>query len=446
MKKYPEIHTVKQDVYKKIVNAFVPSKVFVSLEQNNAEEVECLVEKGQILEEGEKIGEGVFSPIPGKVEDFEFKVMPNGNVNKTVKISLKGKFSYLGKKIKEIDYTSFTPELLIKHIEEYGILNTFVTDRPVLLSSQLKEIFSHKHRLLVVRLIDDDPSRLTDSVLSSQFTAEIIKAINIASYAINAEGVVITTGEKFVKSSEFDQIKLPVFINRVESKLFPLTLPELVCQSVKKNAKDAIFKRLSKHDLFLDSSTLLELYRCVSFDMPVIDRYVMVDGDCLPSTGLLKFAIGTPFELIAEHCGGFIKKPASIIVNGLVSGFSAGSLNVPLTKYVKSIRFNSSSKTVSQKQIECVRCGNCHRICPMGLSPDVIVRHLMGGVAAPADFIESASFCMECGLCNSVCPSRIPLLQLIRDFKEESRAKVIKEEKQIASSEKTVEGKIDEKL
>lgn len=428
MKKYPEIHTVKREVYKKIVNAFVPSKVYVSLEQNNADEVKCLVEKGDSVKEGEKIAEGVYAPIPGTVEDFELKVMPNGNVNKTVKISLSGQFSYLGKKLKELDFTSYTSEALIKKIENYGILNTFVTDKPELLGNQMQSVLSHKHRLLAVRLIDDDPSRLLDSVLSSIYQKEIVKGINIAVHAIKAEGVILICDEKFVKSEEFEKISVPVIENRVQQKLFPLTLAEIVSQNVRKNSKEPLFKKLSKHDLFIDSSSLLELYRSVSFDMPVIDRYVLVDGDCLPSTGVLKFAIGTPFETIAEHCGGFIKSPASIIVNGLVTGFSAGSLNVPLTKYVKSIRFNSASKTVSQTQIDCIRCGNCRRICPVMLSPDVIVRHLMGGAACSADYITSSTYCIECGLCNSVCPSRIPILQLIRSHKSEISQKNIEKE------------------
>lgn len=446
MRKYPEIHTVKKEVYKKIVNAFVPPKVYVSLEQNNGEEAECIVEKGASVKEGEKLADGVFSPIPGTVEDFELKVMPNGNVNKTVRIALKGQFSYLGKKINEVDYTAFSSDSLIRHIEEYGVLNTFVTDRPVLLAPQLKEVLSHKKRLLVVRLVDDDPSRLLDAVLFSVYRKEIIRGINIAVRAIDAEGVILVCDEKFERTEDFNEIKVPVFEVKLQPKDFPAALAELVCQNVRKNAKDSLFKKVSKYDLFMDSSSVLELYRSVSFDMPVIDRYVLVDGDCIPSTGVLKFAIGTPFETIAEHCGGFVKQPASIIVNGMVTGFSAGSLNVPLTKYVKSIRFNSAVKTVSQTQIQCIRCGNCRRVCPVSLSPDIIVHHLIGGAACPADYIASSDFCVECGLCNSVCPSRIPLLQTIREYKSKFSAKNKAAGIKHFSSEKTLEEEgIDEK-
>ena len=95
----------------------------------------------------------------------------------------------------------FSSSSLIRHVESYGVLNTFFTAKPVLLSKQLEEVSKHKHRILVVRLIDDDPSRLIDSVLTNEYLDEIISGVQIASYCINAESVI------FIVEKEFNELE-----------------------------------------------------------------------------------------------------------------------------------------------------------------------------------------------------------------------------------------------
>lgn len=412
MKKYPYIHTVKKDAYKKIVNGFVPSSVYIALDKGNKD---CIVTPGDVVKEGQRIGGTAYSSIPGIVEKRELKNMPDGEIGEVVKISLRGQFSYLGKIIKEHDYKAYSPAILIRMIEDYGLMNTFISDDPVSLAKEMKEVAHHRHRLLIVRLVDDDPSRLIDSVLSTTYSEQICKGIEIAAFMINADGVILVTDKKTDYRSSFDAISVPHCMLRIDEKMFPSTYAVEICHAVKKTFKEKPFDSICKYDLYMDASTVLELYRSISKNMPVIDRYILVNGDCLPATGIIKVAVGTTFESIAEQCGGFLKTPQSIIVNGTITGFSAGSLSVPVTRYVKSITFNSASKTPVQTgtQSFCLRCGNCHRACPVHLSPDIIVRHLSGGAAASADFISSSAFCIACGLCNSVCPARIPLMQII---------------------------------
>lgn len=414
---YSDIRTVKREAYRKIVNGFIPKTVYVSLNQNKDVCEEALVKTGDIVEEGQEIARGVYSPIPGKVDGFEMQVMPDGKISKVVKISLGGKFSFLGKKSKETDFKLYSSSSLIRHIESYGVLNTFFTAKPVLLGKQLEEVAKHKHRILVVRLIDDDPSRLIDSVLANEYLDQIIKGVHIAAYCINAESIVFVVDKDFIELEKLEKSSEKSFVLKVSSKQVPACNDKLLCKSIKKQIKDETLCKISKYDLFTDSYTMLELYRSVSNSMPVIDRYVLVNGNCLSATGVLKVPVGTTFESIVEQFGGFIKNPTSIIVNGQLTGFSAGSLNVPVTKYVKSISFYSFAKTPDQSVSLCIRCGKCRSVCPVHLSPDVIIRHITGGEAAPADYMKTVKYCIECGLCNSSCPSRLPIMQKMEEYK-----------------------------
>lgn len=419
MIRYPDIRVVKKEAYKKIVSGFLPKTVYVSLNQNKKENKDSIVKQGDRVEEGQQIADGIYSPIPGIVNGFEMQVMPDGTVNKVVKISLDGKFSFLGKKIRPIDYKLFTSLSLIRQIEKYGILNTFVTDKPVEIASQLTEVAKHNHRIIVARLFDEDPSRLIDSVIASEFVDEILEGIRIVSHCIDAEGVVFVVSKDFKFINKLEQFEIKNQIVKMETSHYPLALTRLICSIVKKQAKDELFKKISRYDLFTDSCTLFELFRCVTRGMPSIDRYILVNGNCLPATGILKVALGTSFESIIEQCGGFIKQPSSIIINGQITGLSSSSLNVAVTKYVKSITFNSSMKTPDQSRCLCIRCGNCRICCPVKLSPDIIYRHLVGGAAASSDYMKTAKYCIECGLCNSSCPSRLPIMQKIEEYKKQ---------------------------
>ena len=218
MLRFPDIHPVKKDAYKKIVNGFVPRTVYVSLNQDGKHTCEPIVKSGDRVEEGQKIAESgsfaVYSPIPGTVEGEELKTMPDGKINRTVRISLGGSFSFLGKKIPEADYQSFSPKALIRHIEEYGLLNTFRADRPEPLAPQLERASGYKFRLLVVRLTDEDPSRLTDTILSSVFAENVAKGIKIASYVMDAQGIVLVTEKDFKNEDAFSSLNVPCFIDR----------------------------------------------------------------------------------------------------------------------------------------------------------------------------------------------------------------------------------------
>lgn len=434
---FPKVHTVKKNSYKQTVNGFIPKSVFVPLNQDEEIDCKCLVKVGEHVEEGQILAsyEGksehpqvIYSPIPGTVEKFVLCTTPSGKKIETVKINLKGSFKYLGKKLKETDFKTMSPNGIIRDIAEKGILNTFVTNRPETLANELEKIKNHKNRLLIVRLFDDDPSRMVDGILTNLYQDRINEGIRILAKAIDAEGIVMVTDNNIEQAAIFNPFDIPTYFLKLNSRSFPSTYKKSVCNELRKKTKQLPFARITKHDLFVDSSTVLEVHNCVKYNIPVISRFVHVTGDCIPASGILKVPVGTTFRDLAEQCGGLLKRPAGIIVNGMISGVSAGTLDAPVTKYVKSVSFIPQMQCPDQRQSVCIRCGNCRRVCPNKLSPDIIYRHITGGMSTTADYIASTEFCSDCGLCNSVCPSRLPLAQKIYNFCE-NKQKILKEEK-----------------
>lgn len=434
MKIFPNIHTLKKASYKKCVNGFIPRTVLIPLSQDFEDECKPLVKSGDVVKEGSLIGESdfsskrgfplkIYSPIPGTVKDIELCVCPNGRVSRAVRINLGGSFSFLGKKNPPNDYTLFTRTSLIREIAEKGILNSFYSFKPTLLADDLKNASKETNPILVVRLFDEDSSRLTDSLLSRLYINEIMKGSFIASKALGATGIIFACEKDFEKPKEFsddeESVKkqnVPFSFVAVNQKKYPSGYRNQLLSSCRSFFKKEPFSSVQKNSLFTDSSTMLELYRTITFGFPSIERYVLVSGECLHATGLIKVVIGTTLKELSEECGGFVKEPGAILINGYVSGFSVANLSVPITKYVKSVAFIPKRKVPDQRMSVCVNCGSCRRVCPEKLSPDIIYKHITENLDVYSCYKESAKFCSNCVLCNSTCPARLPLSQIIYAF------------------------------
>jgi Na+-translocating ferredoxin:NAD+ oxidoreductase RnfC subunit len=62
----------------------------------------------------------------------------------------------------------------------------------------------------------------------------------------------------------------------------------------------------------------------------------------------------------------------------------------------------------------CISCQACQRVCPAGLWPHLLHKHLQRGRLADAHDAR-LDLCVECGLCAYVCPAKLELLQQFRD-------------------------------
>lgn len=433
---FSSLNGPKIRAFKNAVSSYIPSSVIVPLQQEKGKSVYCLVKPGDLVTEGQLLAasktdisvfsSNVYSPVPGRVEDIVMTKCPDGTYSEAVKIRFGGTFSFLGKPKKELSLSTLTSQMLVRSICDAGILNTFVTSLPVLLATDIQNSIDSKSEFVVVRLFDDDPSRLTDSLITKLFFSQVVEGSRIAAKASGAKKIVFVCDVKSKKYIEDGYLKcLPaeyeetfVFVNK---RKYPIGLKHQLCNFIKTQKKESDFEKIDENALYVDSSSMHELFRTVKFGMPVLDRYIYVNGDCLHASGLLRVPVGTSFSFIAEEYGKFKKKPAAVIINGLLNGFSSSDIDVPVTKYCKSINFLTVAKTPDQRVSVCIRCGNCRRACPRGLSPDILFRHITGGLQTNKIYLDSTMLCDNCGLCSSVCPARLPLGQQITDFIEKSR-------------------------
>lgn len=414
-------------------NAFLPNVATVPLSQETNCSCKCLVSKGDFVKEGDVIARPasengykavIHSPIPGKVIDIVSTLCPNGTLDYSVKIQLQGSFSYTGKPFGINDWKSYSASTIVTKITEYGVINTFFSNESLSLGEQIKKQSKRQTKSLVIRLFDEDFTRITDSLFTKHFLSEILEATKIVSKAMSADNIVFVVAPNFKKICPifFEQIKDEIILE-VNAKKYTSGFKREITKTFNKVFKKQIDTVLSEDDLFIDSSTLYEVYRTIVQGIPSTSRFIHFSGNCIQPSCFIDVKIGTTINEVIKQLGGFKENPSLIIINGRICGFSVNSLDIPITKYVKSIEFISRLKRTDYQIHSCVYCGNCRYVCPEKLSPDIIYNYMSNNKVITEQFINSSLFCTNCGLCNSVCPSRLPLSQTICVLKQKLERK-----------------------
>lgn len=412
--------------YTNTQNAFLSKVVEIPLTEEYGVTYKPIVKIGDIVNEGDIIATSgtdlenvtyIHASLPGKVIDIVPCFAPNGKQTFAIKLLFAGSFNYLGKIKTEINPATISPSSISKILIDKGVINTFKISCPSNLGQQIKNF---KGKNLVVRMFDEDPYRYADSLISKLFFNEILKTAKILAKGLNADGVVLAVDQKLENKQELREINdTEICIQEMNIKRYPCGTPREIVSAFNRSGKPQKFNfTISKKDLFTDSSTVYEAYKAIFLSEPSINKNIHFSGNCLYSSALLNIKIGTPIKDIVTQLGGFVKEPQVIIINGSLCGTAVTNLDVPVTKYVKSVEFISNQKNTDDQIYSCINCGNCRVACPVKISPDILYNNTVNFKLLPESFAASSLGCIECGLCNTVCPSRLPLCQTISVLKE----------------------------
>jgi len=68
------------------------------------------------------------------------------------------------------------------------------------------------------------------------------------------------------------------------------------------------------------------------------------------------------------------------------------------------------SQTGDDLKRDCISCGECRSVCPVGLDPEELYKRIM---VLHSAYSPGADECHGCGCCELVCPSHLPLSDVI---------------------------------
>ncbi len=156
----------------------------------------------------------------------------------------------------------------------------------------------------------------------------------------------------------------------------------------------------------------------VRFGRPLYERVVTVTGPAVREPKNLLVRVGTPVRGLIEACGGYTGTPAKLIMGGPMMGIAVSTDEVPVLKGTSGVLVLDKETAAQLEDRDCIRCGSCIKVCPMGLAPQRLYYHARKGLLDRAED-EHVLDCIECGSCAYVCPAKIRLVHHFKFAKSE---------------------------
>ena len=159
--------------------------------------------------------------------------------------------------------------------------------------------------------------------------------------------------------------------------------------------------------------------------MPLVEKYVTVDGGCIKEPKCVVAPIGTSIEELFAFCGELVSDPERVIYGGPMMGVTVPNLSAPVLKNTNAVLALSASDVKFPKETNCIRCGECTNHCPIGLAPAAIAKAYQQKDAEQLKAL-CVEACIECGSCSYLCPAHRPLVQtnkLAKAFLKAEQAK-----------------------
>ena len=401
-----------------------PKFVCISASQHIGTHAKPLVKAGDIVDKGQTIAGSdnqtelscpVHSSVSGKVVSIEKRMLQTGVQTDFIIIEndFQGRIHESVKPYGEkIDET--TPEKLIEMIKNAGISGMGGAMFPTY--AKIQSAINKEITTLIVNCAECEPYLTADHRLMLENPEKIINGMKILLKALG-----LKTGYIAIENNKLDAaeaIKAAAENSAAEIKILKTKYPQ-------GDERQLIYALTGKElpngklpaDLgciVFNAETCAAVCDAVISGMPLIERIVTVDGDCIITPKNLRVPIGTPVSEIIEYCG-LKKQPYKIINGGPMMGTAIFDVSTPVTKGTAGILV-FSEKSANKEATDCIRCGKCVSGCQMRLYPAYFA------MFSQKDDLEmcekyNISACVECGCCTYICPAGVPIVRHIRTAK-----------------------------
>ncbi|MCX7655828.1 MAG: RnfABCDGE type electron transport complex subunit C [Treponemataceae bacterium] len=401
--------------------AFLPSIAVVPLIQHPGEAAVPLVSVGDRVSEGMLIGRGkgagsahIHSPIPGRVIRKVSWTLADGRLTEGLVIRLEGSFTTLGHRKERYHWDSMSPADLLRTFADKGLVEMEEPGKP-LYDIVREATASQQPVIVVVRMVFDDPWLVADYVLCKEHVAEIIEGARILQKATKGSRIIFTISEEEAPLGAIFEQAAAQYGESISVVYVGSRYPQRNRRELEIVLKqyERVNNELPSYHCIINPATAYAIYTGVVHNIPILERYVAVGGGAVKNPRVLRLRLGTTIGDAIAQCGGFITRPARIATGSTMKGKYVQDLDEPITKTTVSVIALTEEQIGGEQTYACINCGECRRICPVGLDPERLYKYALLE-KDEEDRRYNVVDCHGCGCCEVVCPSRLPLSTVIR--------------------------------
>jgi len=416
----------------------LPEQFILPLQQHIGQSGKLLVSVGDYVLKGQALTSSIHAmtvpihaPTSGTVTAIKPSAIahPSGLSGMCIFLASDGLDKWMKREVCQ-DHHSLTQQQIIDKILSAGIAGMGGAGFPTHI-----KVNSHKPiNYLIINAAECEPYITADDLLIREQSASIFDGINILDTLLSPKHILIG-----IEDNKPEAIKVLQQVCKSNDKIKVCVLPTKYPTGGEKQLIQMLTGQevpsgaiTSKLGIVMQNiATCFAIADAVINDTPLIRRVVTVSGQALEKPQNVWALLGTPVSYLLKQC--HLQKPINsnkdqnssakqqLIMGGPMMGFSLASDNVPIVKTTNCILAPSEQEIpTDNKEVECIRCGQCADACPAQLLPQELQ---WSAKAKDQQALEKLNLfdCIECGACAYVCPSQIPLVHYYRIAKSEIR-------------------------
>lgn len=414
MKRLNGVHLkhLKNTENEKTVMFPLPKSVTILMVQNMGAPCEPIVNKGDKVYVGQKIGDTsafvsvpVHSGVSGTVTDITDFLLSSGKTCKAVIIETDGE--------QKVSDTVTPPSIetkadFIKAVRESGVCGLGGAGFP----THIKLNFNPEKTpidTLVINAAECEPYITSDYRELMENPESILNGIRLLMSKLD-----IKYAKLCIENNKPEAIRILTEMAATDEHIDVVTLPSRYPQGAEKVIIYSATGRIvedgqlpsDKNVLVMNVSTTAFIYDYTKTGMPLVSRRLTVDGNAVKKPCNLNVVIGTSINDILAYAEA--SDYEKVLAGGPMMGSCIYDTASPVVKTNNALIVLKDVK--EPVTTSCIRCGMCIKACPMDLMPTMLEKaYDYKNIDALKKY--NLMLCMNCGCCSYVCPASRPLAE-----------------------------------
>ncbi len=398
----------------------VPQRVVIPLQQHIGVACTPLVQVGDRVLRGEKIGDGeglcvpVHASVAGTVTAIEPRLQLNGKTVLSVVIDNDG----TDETVASARCSDPQDDDAVLHaIREAGLVGMGGAAFP----GDVKALSSlGKVDCLIANACECEPYITADDALLRTAPERVLAGIRLMQHVLKPARTVMAVEDNKKTAISILREKVVAY-DGMELVVLPTRYP----QGSEKQLIQAVTGRevpsgglpVDVGCVVFNVSSFAAIATAVYDGFPLTERLVTVTGEAVKEPQNMLVRLGTPIDELIKAAGGLTAEDARVISGGPMMGYAQADLSVPVVKATGAVLCLPKEKQSPKSEPVCVRCGKCMRVCPMGLQPLYLYRFAAAGDVEELKRLHIMD-CIECGSCAYICPGKLDVTELLRHGKQ----------------------------